>query len=104
MGKYIKEHLKWIEKENMSENDLNYLLNVIKFVQHERAIHLTITIITAIFFFIFGGIFLLEQNIITTILFIAFTILLICYIQYYCFIENFVQTLYKKYTKEKQIL
>ena len=104
MGNYIKEHLKWIEKDELNNEELEYLLNVIKFIQHERAIHLTITIITAIFFFGFGFLFLLEQNIVTTILLIIFTILLICYIQYYCFIENAVQKLYKKYSKEKKYL
>lgn len=102
MGNYIKKHLEWIKKENMTNEELDYLLNVIKFVQHERAIHLTITIITAIFFFIFGMFFLIEQNIITSILFIIFTILLIFYIKYYCFMENSIQSLYKKYSKEKK--
>lgn len=40
MEKYIKKHLKWMEKENWIKEDFNYFSDVIKFVQHERFIRL----------------------------------------------------------------
>ena len=104
MRKYIKQHLIWMEKENLTSEEELYFINVIKFIQHERFIHLIITILTSVFFFLFVGLFLLEQNIVTTILFLLFTILLIFYIEYYCFIENSVQKMYFKYTKLKKYI
>ena len=104
MEKYIKKHLKWMEKENWTEEDFNYFLEVIKFVQHERFIHLIITILTAILFLLFGLLFLIAQNIVTTILFLILTIVLIFYIRYYCFIENSVQKMYFMYTKKKSLV
>lgn len=100
MGKYIKEHLKMMEeKEFFSDKDKEYFFHVIQFIQHERLIHLIITIISAIFFFAFGALYLLISNLVTGILFGVFVILLICYIQYYCFLENSVQKMYKLYNK-----
>lgn len=98
--KYIKQHMKMIEeKEIFSEKDVIYFSNVIKFVQHERLIHLIITIISAGFFFLFGGLFLFASNIITGILFFVFTILLVFYIKHYCFLENSVQRMYYMFEK-----
>lgn len=104
MEKYIKRHLKWMEKEDWTEEDFNYFLEVIKFVQHERLIHLIITILTAALFLLFGILFLIEQNIVTTSLSIILTIVLIFYIRYYCFIENSVQKMYFMYTKKKSLI
>lgn len=104
MEKYIKRHLKWMEKEDWTEEDFNYFLEVIKFVQHERLIHLIITILTAALFLLFGILFLIEQNIVTTSLSIVLTIVLIFYIRYYCFIENSVQKMYFMYTKKKSLI
>ena len=104
MEKYIKRHLKWMEKEDWTEEDFNYFLEVIKFVQHERLIHLIITILTATLFILFGILFLIEQNIVTTSLSIILTIVLIFFIRYYCFIENSVQKMYFMYTKKKSLI
>ncbi len=98
--KYIKKHLHLLEeKEIFSERDYIYFSNVIQFVQHERLIHLIITIISAVFFFAFGALFLLASNVITGILLLIFTILLIFYIKHYCFLENSVQKMYSLYEK-----
>lgn len=99
MRKYIKKHLDWMKKEKWTEEEIDYFLSVIVFLQHERFIHLIITIITSVFFFGTGFLFLLVQNIITGILFGIFVILLICYIEYYCFMENSIQSMYYKYMK-----
>ena len=97
MRKYIKEKLK--EMENT--NNIELYLPIIQFIQHERLIHLIITIMTFVVFVIFAFIFLIFNNIITTIMFIGITILLICYIEYYCFMENSVQKMYKLYSERK---
>ena len=92
---YIKQQVK--EIDNWKESDFTYYYRVMRIIEHERLIHLIITILTAIFFFGFGYIFLIGQNIITTLLFLAFTILLLFYIEYYCFCENSIQKMYKIY-------
>lgn len=98
--KYIKQHLEMLEeRETLSEKDVVYFSNIIQFVQHERLIHLIITIISATFFFLFGGLFLLASNIITGILLLVFTILLVFYIKHYCFLENSVQRMYYMFEK-----
>lgn len=104
MNKYMERHLKWMEKENWTEDDFNYFLNVIKFIQHERLIHLIITIITAILFFLIVFLYLINQNVITTILFFVITIVLIFYIKHYCTLENNVQKMYFKYEEKKKSL
>lgn len=102
MGKYVKEHLKMMEeKEFLSDKDREYFLHVIQFIQHERLIHLIITIISAVLFFMFGALYLLVSNIPTGIFLAVFTILLICYVQYYCFLENSVQKMYKLFDKKE---
>lgn len=94
MTEYIKHQMKLMENR---EFNCNYFVNIIQFIQHERLIHLIITIISAIFFLGFGVLFLIASNIITGILFLIFTILLIFYIKHYCFLENSVQKMYQIY-------
>ena len=76
--------------------DRGELLDFIGFVQHERAIHLAITVVTAAIWLI-----LMALQLIFPVVFlipaIAMTIVLICYILYYCKLENTVQMMYRIY-------
>lgn len=100
MEKYIKRHVNWMkDKEDWTQEELDYFLNIIVYLQHERFIHLVITIVTAVLFFISAMAMIFIDSIITALIFAVFTILLVFYIRYYCFMENSIQSMYYKYTK-----
>lgn len=94
-----KNSIKQILADNLPDTDWNklseQLLIRIGFYQHERLIHLIVTMTFAIMFIM--SFLLIPQN----IAFIALTILLLCllapYIYHYYFLENSVQELYRIY-------
>lgn len=97
---YVKETDNLInKKEKVSKERLEYHLIQIEQFQHERLIHLIVTVfvgIVAILFFLFG-IFL--QNIGILLVFIILVCLFIPYILHYYLLENNVQKLYDQYDK-----
>ena len=100
MKENLKEYLEYIDKvlkDEKIEKDLptNHLTQI-KFWQHERLVHLIVTVFVgsmAILFFLFANVY----NIILYIPFLATMVLFIPYIFYYYFLENSVQKLYKQY-------
>ena len=100
MKENLKEYLEYIDKvlkDEKIEKDLptNHLTQI-KFWQHERLVHLIVTVFVgsmAILFFLFANVY----NIILYIPFLATIVLFIPYIFYYYFLENSVQKLYKQY-------
>ena len=97
----LKEYLSYIDNLSEKVADLEKVIEShliqIKFFQHERLIHLIVTVFVGsmtILFLLFG---LLTSNIMLFILFAATLILFIPYIFYYYFLENGVQKLYKQY-------
>ena len=91
--KKLKENIPFTEKEK------NYHLIQIEQFQHERLIHLLVTIFTgtiSILFLLFG---LTIQNITLLILFIISLCLFIPYILHYYLLENNVQKMYEQYDK-----
>ncbi len=95
ISKYIKNIEKIISNGNISKKDIDRHLIKIQFFQHERLIHLLVTLFYAIFtlvFFVLGMISWLFF--IIDVIFIAF---LIFYILHYFFLENSVQYLYILY-------
>jgi cytochrome b subunit of formate dehydrogenase len=105
MGEYIKRQLNEMdEKKDWTDDDFEYFNKVIQFIQHERLIHLMVTIVTGGLFFIFMAFMVLIDSIITALLFFAVTILLVCYIKYYCFVENSVQKMYYIYDERTKAL
>lgn len=105
MKKYLKVYVQQIDKllENKIENiEIDKYLIKIKIFQHERLIHLLVT--------------LASYAILTIISFIASTIslmfvfvgiilflFLIPYVLHYFFLENNVQYLYKQYDRIKEV-
>ena len=85
LEEYTKETEKLIKKGNITEKDIEKHLIKIKFFQHERLIHLLVTLFYAVF--------------ILLSLFIIFLIFLVFYVRHYFFLENCVQYLYKLYDK-----
>ncbi len=106
MKKYIIEYIeqidKKIEKKEVTEEDLNNHLIKISFFQHERLIHLIVTVFYAVYMFLSIILFMKEW------LFVVITyiilIILLFYVKYYFFIENKTQYLYIQYDKMKEIL
>lgn len=96
---YVKEIDSLIKKGNIDENVINNHLIKIKFFQHERLIHLLVTLFYALAFLICLtlSIYIWTFAIVSLIL-ICF---LIPYILHYFFLENNVQYLYKQYDKMK---
>ena len=96
MLKYINEFIKKVEEENVSKEEILIKIN---FFQHERFIHLIITLFYAIIALIFLG--LISISYIFIISTIPLFIFLICYIIHYFKLENRVQYLYRLYDLSK---
>ncbi len=100
MAKDLYDYIKYID--NLLEKNNNNLTKLkeehlikIQFFQHERLIHLLVTL----FYFIFMLIFLAWSSTIPLFIIVAL-ILMICvvfYVIYYFKLENGVQYLYKQY-------
>lgn len=108
MKKYIEQYDNYIkEKMNndvtlMEKNELlKYHKIQIEFVQHERLVHLIISIITGILFLLFSYLYLISNYSISSFILGVLTILMLIvlffYIIHYCYLENKVQEWYKIY-------
>ena len=94
MKKYLNNYIKYVEA-NKKNIDLNELKTKIYFFQHERLIHLIVTLFYAMLLLFFLVLISLSY----VFIFPAFilTIFVICYIVHYFFLENGVQYLYVLY-------
>ena len=94
---YIKEIDDIIDNKKINQDIIDEHLIKIGFFQHERFIHLIVTLFYMILFLIFMGLGVIHFS----FLIIAFILLifLICYIIHYFRLENGVQYLYKQYDK-----
>ena len=102
MKKYLYDYIEEIDKllnsnKNIDDNVIKNHLNKINFFQHERLIHLLVTLFYAIIFIVFVALGFVHYMffVITFIL----MIFLICYVIHYFHLENGVQYLYKQYDK-----
>lgn len=97
---YVQETDKLLERiEKIDEDRIEYHLIQIEQFQHERLIHLIVTVFVgtiAILFLLFG---LLEENIGLLIAFLGLICLFIPYILHYYLLENNVQKMYYQYDK-----
>lgn len=108
MKNEVKEYLGAV-RQKVGEKDVTEefsaeLLTRIGFYQHERLIHLIVTmtfaIMTVISFFM-----LVQSGSLTALLLsLLFLALVIPYIYHYYFLENSVQELYRLYYKTQEIL
>ena len=103
MKKQIKEYIKEVE-EKIYKNEITQeykkdMLNYISFYQHERLIHLIVTLFVGICTIIFFFAMLYFEKLTITIIFIILIILFIPYIIHYYFLENNIQKLYTLYKK-----
>ena len=103
MKKQIKEYINEVE-EKIYKNEITQeykkdMLNYISFYQHERLIHLIVTLFVGICAIIFFLAMLYFEKLSITIIFIILIILFIPYIFHYYFLENNIQKLYTLYKK-----
>ncbi len=94
---YIEETDKFIEKGKITDKDIQNHLTKIKFFQHERLIHLLVTLFYAVFILL--SIFITKQMPLFALVILILLIFLICYVRHYFFLENGVQYLYQEYDK-----
>ncbi len=100
MRKKILDYMK--ELEESDSIDIKDLLVNIKFFQHERLIHLIVTVFVGLGTILFFGIGLLTDNLFFLILALITLILFAFYIFHYYFLENSVQKLYDYYWENKR--
>ena len=104
MAKYIVNYLNYVE-ENKSKADEKFIndhLIKIGFFQHERMIHLIVTVtygLLDLLSFLFGIAF---GNIIPIIMGYMLMCFLIPYIYHYFLLENCVQKMYRQYDEMKK--
>ena len=103
MNKQIREYIKIIENKKLNTEDINDLLTRISFYQHERQIHLIVTMFTGLYTIIMFLGMLTLNSIIIDIIFIILMLLFIPYIFHYYFLENNVQKLYDIYIKNSSL-
>ncbi len=106
MTKQIKEYLAYIalffDKEHTAGEysaERALLLQRIALYQHERLVHLLVTLAFALLFMVSLTLALIKGGIGIFILTVLFLALLIPYIKHYYFLENSVQKLYTYYYK-----
>lgn len=100
MKKKILNYMK--ELENSKSIDTKDLLVNIKLFQHERLIHLIVTVFVGLATILFFGIGLLTDNLFFLVLALITLILFAFYILHYYFLENSVQKLYDYYWNNKK--
>ena len=100
MKKYLELYIKETEKKiqnKITQNDIDELLNKIKFFSHERLIHLLVTLSFALFSLILTVVCINKVNTLLIVVCLVLYIMLFFYIIHYFFLENGVQYLYKLY-------
>lgn len=106
MREYLSDYTKTIDKKikekNITKKDIDDHLIKIKFFQHERLIHLLVTLFYGLFLFI--SVIISFQEWLFLIILYLVLIILIFYVRHYFFLENSVQYLYKQYDEMKNII
>ncbi len=107
MHRYLQSYIDFIDgqlsRNDISNDDLKKIksehLVQIQFMQHERFIHLIVTVLFAVMLFISLGILALSDKIIFAVLTVLILLPLIPYIWHYYFMENSVQKMYTQYNR-----
>ena len=104
MKRRLLAYIDYVEKELVNEEldregFREQLLIQIQFFQHERLVHLIVTVTFALLLVMVFGLFLLTEIMSLLILDGLILVLLIPYISHYYLLENGVQKLYGFYDK-----
>lgn len=110
MTKEIRAYLALLEQffsvEHTEEELLKFraeMLKRIEFYQHERLIHLIVTMSFAVFFLLSLMMYFSLRQVGLMLLTVLLLIMTIAYIKHYYFLENSVQKMYKFYYKVEKI-
>lgn len=105
MREYISNYVKYVDKvireDKYKDSFIEEHKEMIKYFQHERIIHLVITLFYAMLTLLFWGLSLLS--LIFVVIAIILSGFLVCYIYHYFYLENHVQYMYKQYNKLKKL-
>ncbi|MCR5720641.1 MAG: hypothetical protein K6F84_08745 [Lachnospiraceae bacterium] len=96
MDDLIEDINKGEKKPDLEKIKSEHLVQI-SFFQHERFIHLCVTILFAILTFMSIFVVLITQNVNLIILVLALLVLLIPYIRHYYILENETQKMYWQY-------
>lgn len=107
MEKRLKSYLKYMEEllvegENPTKNREQLIqehLTQIYFFQHERLIHLIVTVLFALLEMLSLIMVFIAPGLFTFLLTVVVLILLIPYIRHYYILENGVQKMYEQYDR-----
>lgn len=110
MTKEIRAYLAILEQffsvEHTEEELLKFraeMLKRIEFYQHERLIHLIVTMSFAVFFLLSLMMYFSVRQIGIMLLAVLLLVMTVAYIKHYYFLENSVQKMYKFYYKVEKI-
>lgn len=110
MTKEIRAYMALLERffsEEHTEDELlkmrGELLKRIEFYQHERLVHLIVTMSFAVFFLLSLGMYFTNGQIGLAVLSVLFLVMTAAYIKHYYFLENSVQKMYKFYYKTEDL-
>lgn len=110
MTKEIRAYLALLEQffsvEHTEEELLKFraeMLKRIEFYQHERLIHLIVTMSFAVFFLLSLMMYFSLRQIGLMLLTVLLLVMTVAYIKHYYFLENSVQKMYKFYYKVEKI-
>ena len=109
MKNEVKEYLSEVElrlkdKDSISDVFVSEMLTRIGFYQHERLVHLIVTMTFAVMTVLSFCILMMTQSMFALVLSCLFLILVSPYIAHYYFLENSVQKLYRLYYQALEIL
>ena len=106
MTKQIREYLEILERFFAAEHSVEELIKMrgellqrIAFYQHERVVHLIVTMSFGVFFMLSLILCLSQGGTGLLILTVLFLVMLAAYIKHYYFLENSVQKMYLFYSK-----
>lgn len=105
MREYLKEYIDSIEEvinsKKVNKDIIEEHLIKISFFQHERLIHLLVTLFYALVLLLFIGLTLCSYIFIPIVLILL--VFVILYIYHYFYLENHIQYMYKQYDKLKKL-
>ncbi|MFC2155287.1 hypothetical protein ACFLRB_02195 [Acidobacteriota bacterium] len=90
ISEFIKEHNERLKTSSFTEDFLNYHLLQVRFLQHERLIHLNVMLFVMFAFLLFFVLFLFLHSIFFLALFLTCLLLTIFYVFHYFKLENTV--------------
>lgn len=90
ISEFIKAHEERLKKYLFDEDFLSYHLKQIKFLQHERLVHLIVMLFVMFLFLLFFTLFLIFNDIFILGVFLLCLVLSVFYVFHYFRLENTV--------------